>query len=75
MNEIGRYEGGQLHILKAIIKASNSLLKSQTKTILFVVKDCTRDADTYILKDELETSIRNIIEGSNSENKSLNFNI
>ena len=51
MNEIGRYEGGQLHILSSIIKASNSILKSETKTILFVVKDCTRDADTYILKD------------------------
>ena len=28
MNEIGRYEGGQLHILRAILKASKSLLKS-----------------------------------------------
>lgn len=74
MNEIGRYEGGQLHIIKAIIKASTSIIKSETKTILFVVKDCTREADTGILKDELESSVKNII-SEHSQPSSLKFSI
>ena len=51
MNEIGRYEGSQVHILKAIVNAASRLIKSQTKTIIFVVKDCTEDANQEILKD------------------------
>ena len=51
MNEIGRYQGSQISILKTIIKASSYLIKEQTKTILFVIKDYTEDADKGILKD------------------------
>lgn len=50
MNEIGRYQGAQIHILKSIIKAASHLIQSQTKTLIFVVKDCSLDADQSILK-------------------------
>lgn len=53
MNEIGRYQGGQMHILNAIIHAASFLVQSQTKTLLFVVKDCSREANQDILKEEI----------------------
>lgn len=53
MNEIGRYQGGQLHILKAIIHAANHLVQAQAKTLIFVVKDCSRDANHAVLKGEI----------------------
>jgi hypothetical protein len=51
MNEVGRYQGGHLHILKAIINAANYLIQSQTKTLLFIIKDCSEDASHDVLKD------------------------
>lgn len=51
MNEIGRYNGGQVSILKTILKAASSLLKSESKTLMFIVKDCTDDANKSILKE------------------------
>jgi hypothetical protein len=46
-----------MQILKSIINAAGYLVQSQTKTLLFVVKDCSRDADPDILKYELESEI------------------
>lgn len=54
MNEIGRYEGSHTHILKSIIKVSERLISAQSKTVIFVVKDCTEDADRRVLRQELE---------------------
>jgi len=51
MSEVGRYQGGQQHILKAIIGAANYLIQSQTKTLLFIVKDCSVEASHDILKN------------------------
>lgn len=50
MNEVGRYEGSHSHILKSIIKVSERLISSQQKKVIFVIKDCTEDADRAILK-------------------------
>lgn len=61
MNEIGRYDGGQVSILKTILKAASYLIKSQSKTLMFVIKDCTSDADKSILKEELEYTVQSII--------------
>lgn len=41
MNEIGRYEASHSHILKAIIKASERVIASQSRKIVFIVRDCT----------------------------------
>lgn len=51
MNEIGRYEASHSHILKAIIKASEKIIAKQQRKIVFVVRDCTDDADKSILRD------------------------
>lgn len=40
-----------MQTLRTIINAAGYLLKSQTKTLLFVVKDCSRDADPDILRN------------------------
>lgn len=42
-----------MHILNAIIHAASFLVQSQTKTLLFVVKDCSREANQDILKEEI----------------------
>lgn len=51
MNEIGRYEASHSHILKAVIKASERVIASQQRKIIFVVRDCTDDADRTIIKE------------------------
>ena len=53
MNEIGRYEASHSHILKAVIKASERVISKQQRKIIFVVRDCTDDADRKILREEL----------------------
>lgn len=50
MNEVGRYEASHSHILKAIVRASQKLIASQQRKIVFVVRDCTEDADRSILR-------------------------
>jgi hypothetical protein len=61
MNEIGRYEASHSHILKAIIRASEMLIASQQRRIIFVVRDCTEDADRSILKEELHSHMMGIV--------------
>ena len=50
MAEIGRYEASHSHILKAIVRASEKVIAKQQKKIIFVVRDCTDDADRSILR-------------------------
>ena len=75
MNEIGRYKGSQVHILKAIVNASSRLIKSQQKTIIFVVKDCSVDANKSILKEALENSFHSIIRAVPKGLEPIKFNI
>lgn len=51
MHEVGRYSGGHLDILEAIFKVGERLVTSQQKKIIYVVRDCTEDADHSILSD------------------------
>ena len=53
MHEVGRYSGGHLDILEAVFKVGERLVTSHQKKIIYVVRDCTDDADHSILSDEL----------------------
>ena len=75
MNEIGRYKGSQVHILKAIVNASSRLIKSQQKTIIFVVKDCSVDANKNILKEALDNSFNSILRGVPKGVDPIRFNV
>lgn len=61
MTEVGRYEGSHSHILKSIIKTSERIVSTQPRRIIFVVKDCTSDADRDILRDELSSHVNTVI--------------
>ena len=61
MNEIGRYEASHSHILRAIIKASEKVFSKQMRKIVFVVRDCTEDADRNILREELNAHMMGIV--------------
>ena len=61
MDEIGRYEASHSHVLKAIIKASERLIAKQQRKIIFVVRDCTDDADRHVLKEELNAQMMKIV--------------
>lgn len=53
MNEIGRYTGGHMDILDAIFKVGQRLVTPHQKKIIYVIRDCTEDADRSILSKEL----------------------
>ncbi len=53
MYEIGRYAGGHLDILESIFKVGERLATPQKKRIIFVIRDCTEDAEKTVLKTEL----------------------
>lgn len=74
MNEIGRYEASHSHILKAIIRASEKLIASQQRKIIFVVRDCTPDADRNILKEELHTHMMGIVKAE-TQKSTMKFNL
>jgi protein SEY1 len=61
MTEIGRYEASHSHILKAVIRASDRLIAKQQRKIIFVVRDCTEDAERSILRDELNSQMMGIV--------------
>jgi hypothetical protein len=74
MNEIGRYEASHSHILKAIIHASEKLIASQQRKIVFVVRDCTEDADRNILKEELHTHMMGIVKAE-TQKSTMKFSL
>lgn len=61
MNEVGRYGASHSHILKAIVRASEQLVAAQAKKIIFVVRDCTPDADRSILREDLNAHMQVIM--------------
>jgi hypothetical protein len=61
MDEIGRYEASHSHVLKAIIRASERLIAKQQRKIIFVVRDCTEDADRSVLREVLNGQMQDII--------------
>lgn len=74
MTEIGRYEASHSHILKAIVRASQKVIAKQQKKIIFVVRDCTDDADRSILREELNTHMLGIIKAE-SQKLNVKFNL
>lgn len=50
MYEIGRYTGGHLDILDSIFKVGERLVTAQKKKIIFLIRDCSQDADKSLLK-------------------------
>ena len=53
MDEIGRYTGGHVDILEAIFKVGERLVTPHQKKIVYVIRDCTEDADHSVLSKEL----------------------
>ena len=74
MSEIGRYEASHSHILKAVIKASERMISKQQRKIIFVVRDCTDDADRKILREELSSHMMGIIKAE-TKKSTLKFNL
>jgi len=50
MNEIGRYSGGHLGILEALLVVGERLATPQQKKIIYVIRDFTEEADYRILQ-------------------------
>lgn len=51
MQEVGRYSGGHLDILEAVFKVGERLATPHPKRIIYIVRDCTDDADHGILTE------------------------
>jgi len=50
MNEIGRYSGGHIDILDALLVVGERLASPQQKKIIYVIRDFTEEADHRILQ-------------------------
>lgn len=51
MHEVGRYSGGHLDILEAIFKVGERLVTPVQKKIIYIIRDCTEDANHNILSE------------------------
>ena len=69
MDEIGRYEASHSHVLKAIIRASERLIAKQQRRIIFIVRDCTCDADRGVLREELNGQMMEIVKAETKKSK------
>jgi len=74
MDEIGRYEASHSHVLKSIIRASEKLIAKQQRKIVFVVRDCTDDADRAILREELNSQMMEIVK-TETKKSTLRFSL
>jgi hypothetical protein len=61
MYEIGRFTGGHLDILDSIFKVGERLVTSHKKKIIFLIRDCTQDADKALLKNQLEKEVNSLL--------------
>lgn len=52
MDEVGRYTGGHLDVLEAVFKVGEGLV-THRKKLVYVIRDCSREADQRILAAEL----------------------
>ncbi len=73
MHEVGRYSGGHLDILEAIFKVGERLVTPHQKKIIYIIRDCTEDADQDILSNELTKEINSL--ANHYKNKNLKYTI